>query len=221
MNYNLSLKDSVIDGLLLWLNDNYEKIITTDGLVQQTGTSTTAVMSQKAVTDALATKQDTLTFDNAPTSGSDNPVTSGGIFSAIESAKGAAGLAEALLDTDSAGAEQEFSLRKSGGDGGAYFRRLLGNTKAFNQMIENGDFSNGTTGWAYSSGAVVSVVDEVVTLHLDATGSTQQLNLTKLAFPYVTGHKYHILAFVKCNNASTQMAIIPTGSSADGYIPAA
>lgn len=47
---------------------------------------------------------------------------------------GPAGLAEALLDTDSAGAKQEFSLRKSGGDGGAYFRRLLGNTKAFNQL---------------------------------------------------------------------------------------
>ena len=35
---------------------------------------------------ALGTKQDTLTFDNAPTSGSTNPVTSGGIYNAIENA---------------------------------------------------------------------------------------------------------------------------------------
>lgn len=40
--------------------------------------------SAKAVYDALAGKQDTLTFDAAPTAGSTNPVTSGGIKSAID-----------------------------------------------------------------------------------------------------------------------------------------
>lgn len=36
------------------------------------------------VNTALAKKQDTLTFDTAPTSGSTNPVTSGGVYDAIE-----------------------------------------------------------------------------------------------------------------------------------------
>lgn len=48
-----------------------------------TGTSTTDVMSQKTVTDLLAAKQATLTFDTAPKSASTNPVTSGGVYTAL------------------------------------------------------------------------------------------------------------------------------------------
>lgn len=39
--------------------------------------------TKKYVDDGLATKQGTLTFDSTPTSGSTNPVTSGGVYSAI------------------------------------------------------------------------------------------------------------------------------------------
>lgn len=38
-----------------------------------------------ATVDDLATKQDTLTFDSTPTSGSTNPVTSGGVYTALQS----------------------------------------------------------------------------------------------------------------------------------------
>lgn len=41
-------------------------------------------VASNGVFDALATKQNTLTFDNAPTSGSINPVTSGGIKTALD-----------------------------------------------------------------------------------------------------------------------------------------
>ena len=44
--------------------------------------------SAKCVYDNLQTKQDTLTFDSTPTEGSSNPVTSDGIYDAIETAKG-------------------------------------------------------------------------------------------------------------------------------------
>jgi len=171
---------------------------------------TSAALS--ALATVVAGKQDQLTFDPSPVSGSLNPVTSGGIFSAIESAKGAAGLAEALLDTDSEGAEQEFSLRKSGGDGGAYFRRLLGNTKAFNQLVENGDFSNGTTGWSGNP----SVSDGVATLVKTATGTATTANIAKLNMPYVNGHTYLFVALAKSNNATTYFNIVPTGSTSDG-----
>lgn len=40
----------------------------------------------EAVLTLIATKQDTLTFDDTPTSGSTNPVTSGGIYDAINNA---------------------------------------------------------------------------------------------------------------------------------------
>lgn len=40
-------------------------------------------ISNKVVTEALGTKQDTLTFDETPTVGSNNPVTSNGIYAVI------------------------------------------------------------------------------------------------------------------------------------------
>ena len=51
----------------------------TSGLVAKLGALPTA----EALAQALAGKQDALTFDNAPTSGSNNPVKSSGIWSAI------------------------------------------------------------------------------------------------------------------------------------------
>jgi len=50
-----------------------------------------------AVKDVLADKQDVLTFDPEPTEGSTNPVTSGGVYEAIENASG---LPEVTTDDD-------------------------------------------------------------------------------------------------------------------------
>lgn len=48
-----------------------------------TPSSNTDATSKKYVDDGLGTKQDTLTFDTAPTSESTNPVTSGGVYTAL------------------------------------------------------------------------------------------------------------------------------------------
>lgn len=48
------------------------------------GTDTTQIATTAFVQAGLADKQDTLTFDNAPTASSDNPVTSDGIKTAID-----------------------------------------------------------------------------------------------------------------------------------------
>lgn len=47
------------------------------------GTDTTQIATTAFVQAAIADKQDTLTFDNNPTSGSSNPVKSGGVYSAL------------------------------------------------------------------------------------------------------------------------------------------
>lgn len=47
------------------------------------GTNTTQLATTAFVQTAISGKQDTLTFDNTPTSGSSNPVTSGGIYTAL------------------------------------------------------------------------------------------------------------------------------------------
>lgn len=47
------------------------------------GTSNTQIATTAFVANAISGKQDTLTFDNSPTSGSANPVKSGGVYSAL------------------------------------------------------------------------------------------------------------------------------------------
>jgi len=47
------------------------------------------IISEVSVRAALALKQDTLTFDNTPTNGSTNPVTSEGVYNAIQNSEGA------------------------------------------------------------------------------------------------------------------------------------
>lgn len=47
-------------------------------------TDPVTIPTTEAVSDALSHKQGTLTFDSAPTNGSENPVTSGGVFTALE-----------------------------------------------------------------------------------------------------------------------------------------
>lgn len=49
------------------------------------GTNTTQIATTAFVATAVSGKQNTLTFDTTPTSGSTNPVTSGGIFTALGS----------------------------------------------------------------------------------------------------------------------------------------
>ena len=49
---------------------------------------TSGLATQSAVTAALALKQDALTFDSSPTANSTNPVTSGGIYTALQNIPG-------------------------------------------------------------------------------------------------------------------------------------
>lgn len=57
------------------------------GYVTSTALTTTLAdyVTNTALTTALSAKQDTLTFDDAPTASSNNPVKSGGVYSAINS----------------------------------------------------------------------------------------------------------------------------------------
>ena len=57
--------------------------------------------TQTALTNGLAAKQNALTFDSAPTSGSSNPVTSGGVYSAINTVNSAVSAKQDKLTFDS------------------------------------------------------------------------------------------------------------------------
>lgn len=78
------------------------------------GTATLQLATTAFVQNAIDDKQDTLTFDAAPTENSTNPVTSGGVYTALEDAKDAAEMAigEVREESEEATAEaKEIALK--------------------------------------------------------------------------------------------------------------
>ena len=194
--YNLSLEADRIDALLLFLNENETDILLQSNIKGATGSSTTDTMSQKAITDALGGKVDVVvggTSGNLPKltangglADSDIPATDVATKQELAVAT-LPGLAEAVIDTDNAGTEQEFTFRKSGGDGGAFYRKVLGRTIAINQLVDEDTTEvtipsdhkyfaviNGTASVATSDGTALAVTggqDMVVDLTLAGLAS--------------------------------------------------
>lgn len=79
--------------------------------------------------------------------------------------------------------EGTFTFRPSGGNadvanGTAYLERIKGNTVKWNQLIQNGDFSNGTENWLFDhiTGAVNNGVLELTTRNIVWGHPTSQIN---------------------------------------------
>lgn len=67
---------------------------------QERPTSEDLINLKADLTDEIGKKQDTLTFDDAPTEGSDNPVKSGGIFTALSDKVNTTDLTDYVKNTD-------------------------------------------------------------------------------------------------------------------------
>lgn len=74
--------------LFLWYWNGSAYVKLTDIVQSITDGDTTHAPSVDAVHDALAMKQDALTFDASPTQSSTNPVTSGGVYTAVQDVQG-------------------------------------------------------------------------------------------------------------------------------------
>lgn len=211
-NYNLSLPAETIDELLIWLDDNQGTIIKQTDLLTSTGQSTTATMTQKAITDALGTKADAsdvytktetdtllaakqdkdtdAVAGNVAVMDAGGNSVDGGVPLADLATKaevavvaGEAGLAEAVIDTDNAGTEQEFTFRKSGGDGGAYYRKIKGKTLAWNQLAVRANSSAEVYGITRTANGNA--------LHYSGT-STNSTNFTGTGqMNFKASHKYY------------------------------
>ena len=115
-----------------------------------------------------------------------------------------AGTAENLVGRGTVLAE--YTRRTSGGSadigtGAATITKVHGNTLAWNQMIDNGDFSNGTTGWytargtiAISSGRCVYTITELTTA---TAGNRLEYNMS-----FIDGHKYYMALDIEVPRAS-------------------
>ena len=97
--------------------------------------------------------------------------------------------------------EQEFNFRQSGGgvieDGVAVIDKVKGNSVVWNQLVQNGNFADGTTGWDFPIGTV-SVSNNIATLNFEDTYTT----LSRPSSVIVSGHKYYISIEVKPTSLS-------------------
>ena len=98
-----------------------------------------------------------------------------------------AGIAEGIADSVSAGTPQEIVFRRSGGDGVNYMKAIKGRTLAWNQLVKNGNFAGGTTGWSPAQGSIAASGGVLTyTVASPFEGNT----LTQSQFPDIANHMY-------------------------------
>lgn len=111
-----------------------------------------------------------------------------------------------------------FFERTTGGDaevanGLAQMTEVGGNSVKFNQLVQNGDFSNGTTGW-YSRQSGGLVVNNGVASFIKKVNTYN--NVFSVPVTVVNGHKYYFGIYGKFNNALS----FRFSSTQDGGTPA-
>lgn len=147
-----------------------------------------------------------VTADAVPTTGSTNPVQSGGVADALDTKADidgyystlTAGSAENLIGRGTVPAE--YTRRTSGGSadigsGAAAIEKIHGNTIAWNQLLANGNFASVAT-WGTVS-CTYTVANNIATITLN-TANTQFYQIVSNA---VAGHKYYMGFWAKGSTA--------------------
>ena len=112
------------------------------------------------------------------------------------------GNAEQLVSTVFVNDEEPYNFRTAGGSadiGDREYDTIVGGTVAWNQLVRNGDFSNGTSKWSLQ-GNTATVADGVCTVTAQAktTGIFQAIDV-------IAGHKYISLFDYKMSDASQNL----------------
>lgn len=145
-----------------------------------------------AMNTALASKQDTLTFDNAPTANSNNPVKSGGVKTAIDAKQDTISTVNVTVDNNTGTPSGSASV--SGSTMSLSFQNLKGATGATGpqgiqgvQGIQGPKGDTGVTGDA-SSLAIIHGIDKTTTYQVTdvcgADAAQTLLNLIEGGFYY-------------------------------------
>lgn len=102
-----------------------------------------------------------------------------------------------LVGTEVTQVEGITTIAKS--TGLAKINEVMGRSLVWNQLVKNGDFSDGLTDWN-QSGVIATVNADDITIHGTSESYAAQ-NLNQV-FPPISGHKY-LLSFVyKCDNST-------------------
>lgn len=119
-----------------------------------------------------------------------------------------------LVDTRSAGTAQEFTYRKSGGDGVNWMRRIKGKSLVWNQLVPHPDFSDGTNTYNVFGNATYAVEDGALVATVTATPGT--LQVLKRNIPSISGHKYFVFSRVKSDKDVNNINIYGCGVAVNG-----
>lgn len=92
-------------------------------------------------------------------------------------------------------------------DNGAKITHIKGNTVAWNQLVRNGNFADGTTGWS-TNNVNVTILNN--TASVTTTGSNVEIFLTD-AIGFINGHKYY-LSSVTGGNTGFELGILINNS---------
>lgn len=132
------------------------------------------------------------------------------------------GDAEQLVSNVGVTDEVPYNLRASGGGVAVGDRMndvIVGGTVAWNQLVQNGDFSDGTANWFSGMSTTISVTNKVLTL---ASTGTQYYVSQQLAT--LVNHKYAVFVTMKANEAhnSSSFLVLGWGAGANaslGIVP--
>ena len=142
-------------------------------------------------------KQDALTFDNAPTKNSNNPVKSSGLYIEVNE------------DTS------PYVFRKTGGgvecENSEVLTELVGGTVAWNQLLYNGNFSS-TDGWS-STKTITASNNKLLLTGSDVSSYASLYNSD--VFTNRSDHKY--LFHIRCTSTD-KVTVLPSGAAIDGII---
>lgn len=140
--------------------------------------------------------------DETPTEDSTHLVTSGGVHSAIETASAAldakisknaediAAMTEALIKKDLYETQESTFLGMTAVPAGAMVKAYLdgfkGNSAVVNQLVQNGNFADGTTGWSAIETGLLSASSGVLTVQARAAYDGARIQVPNC----IVGHKY-------------------------------
>lgn len=160
-----------------WIEEEADQTAGDIGTIQEQITGINGEIED--INTALAGKQDTLTFDNAPTSGSGNPVKSGGVFTALAGKQG-------TLTFDDSPTASSSNPVKSGG----VYTALSGkqDTLTFDNSPTSGSNNPVKSGGVYSALATeIMILDFGTISSLPVTKSNAAIKADHVVLAYELG----------------------------------
>ena len=103
------------------------------------------------------------------------------------------------------------------GSGSASIVRMKGNSFKWNQLVRNGNFVDGKTGWSvgyYAGKNALSVGNNVATI--TKTESTNIIEISRGDFELITGHKYVISYDARVNQTCNFIFGVPSNTTPSG-----